>query len=486
MKKFFVTNLIFLLTLNVLIKSVWILGIDRGVQNLLPAEDYGLYYALLNFTYLFNIILDCGINSFNNRTIAQHNILLSKYFSKIIPLKFLLSLVYCVVLSLGCVIVGYDFAAMRLIFWLCILQILISLMTYLRTNVSALLLFRTDSILSVMDKFLTIVFCSFCLILPSLREHFTIMWFIYVQIVSVLITTLVALVVCLHKTGFLRLNWDKMFMISVLKSGLPYAILALLMSFYNRMDTVMLERILKDGGVQASIYASGFRLVDSVNMIAYLVSVILLPLFAKLIEEKKNVQEIVKISFHILLFLSVSFVLISLLYGENLMQIMYNKHVVESNHVYKILCFCFIPVSMTYIFGTLLTANGSLKQLNFVATAGMILNISINFLLIPHFEAIGSAFAALTAQTITALAQAIIALRVFHINFSWKYFFKVCFFIFVLCLVAILLYNICIAWYFRIIVSLFAFIVVAFLTNIFNIKEIQAYVLDFLRSKKQK
>lgn len=105
----------------------------------------------------------------------------------------------------------------------------------------------------------------------------------------------------------------------------------------------MLERILKDGGVQASIYASGFRLVDSVNMIAYLVSVILLPLFAKLIEEKKNVQEIVKISFHILLFLSVSFVLISLLYGENLMQIMYNKHVVESEHVYKILCFSSFP-----------------------------------------------------------------------------------------------------------------------------------------------
>jgi hypothetical protein len=33
----------------------------------------------------------------------------------------------------------------------------------------------------------------------------------------------------------------------------------------------------------------------------------------------------------------------------------------------------FVGISTTYIFGTLLTANGSLKQLNIMALAGMII-----------------------------------------------------------------------------------------------------------------
>ena len=97
MKKFFVTNLFFLLALNILIKSFWILGIDRSVQNAVSAQDYGVYYALFNFTYLFNIILDFGIVNYNNRMIARHTNLLSKYFARIIPLKIILSLIYTVI-----------------------------------------------------------------------------------------------------------------------------------------------------------------------------------------------------------------------------------------------------------------------------------------------------------------------------------------------------------------------------------------------------
>ena len=44
-------------------------------------------------------------------------------------------------------------------------------------------------------------------------------------------------------------------------------------------------------------------------------------------------------------------------------------------------------------FGTLLTANGSLRNLNLTAFGGMILNISLNLYLIPQFKASGAALA---------------------------------------------------------------------------------------------
>ena len=71
MRKNFITNISFLLLLNLLIKPFWILGIDRGVQNALGPEVYGVYFALFNFSYVFQVILDFGINNYNNRLIAR-------------------------------------------------------------------------------------------------------------------------------------------------------------------------------------------------------------------------------------------------------------------------------------------------------------------------------------------------------------------------------------------------------------------------------
>ncbi len=495
MKKFFVTNLIFLLTLNILIKSFWILGIDRDVQNTLSSGDYGIYYALLNFTYLFNIILDLGITQFNNRTIAQNPILLRKYFAKILPLKLVLAGVYCAVLFGVAFIIGYDSFSFFLLKWLCVFQILTSLLTYLRSNVSALLLFKTDSFLSILDKSLTIIFCCLMLYTPILKNGFKVEYFVYVQVISMFVSVLTALIICLVKTKslvkketndentFITLSWDTKFMRAVLKFGFPYALLTLLMAFYNRMDTVMIERLLADGDVQSGIYASGFRLVDSVNMVAYLFSVILLPLFARMIKEKQDVSEIVKVSFQILLLITIGFAAVSVTYSMPLMELLYNKHIEESSRVYQVLSFCFIPVSMTYIFGTLLTANGSLKKLNIVALCGMIINIGVNLLLIPKFKAVGSAYSALTAQSITAILQIIIALKMFNIKVGKIYVLKILCFIASVIVSTILIEKLSIAWYIRLALSLMAYVLLSFVCRIFSVSEMKTYIGTLIDKK---
>ena len=55
--KFF-SHLILMVLLNLLVKPIAIFGIDAQVQNVVGAEEYGIYFSLLNFTYLFNIFLD--------------------------------------------------------------------------------------------------------------------------------------------------------------------------------------------------------------------------------------------------------------------------------------------------------------------------------------------------------------------------------------------------------------------------------------------
>lgn len=477
MRKFFVTNLFFLLTLNILIKSFWILGIDRGIQNAVSAQEYGVYFALLNFTFLFNILLDFGITNYNNRMIARHTNLLKKYFARIIPLKILLSVLYMLVVIVSGLCLGYDCWQTKMLFWMCLTQVLSSFISYFRSNITSLMLFKTDSIISVLDRFLLIVVCGFMLWNSRLRQNFSIERVVYAQFLTMLITFLVALSVCLAKTGFVRMKWNKAFGFLLLRDGLPFAVLGLLMACYNKMDSVMLLSLVDDNGKSSGIYASGFRLVDSANMVSYLFSVILLPLFSKMIKENKKITDVMGAAFQLLLIITTAFVAISLLYSRELMELLYNKHIEESAEVYRWLSFCFVPISMTYIFGTLLTANGSLKYLNIIAGLGMLMNIGLNFILIPLFQQNGAAITSLITQTVTAALQAWLALKIFKVKFDWKYCLKIVFYVFAVAVAAVAVrYALSASWIVKTAVSLVLFVVMAFAVRILSFKDVKSLV----------
>lgn len=412
-QKDFIFNIILLIFLNLLIKPFWILGIDVGVQNSVGAQNYGLYFAVFNFTYLFNMLLDMGITNFNNRNIARHQQLLHKHLSGIITLKLLLGVVYMAVVFAVALIIGYRGFQLWLLFWMGINQFLNTFILYLRSNVSALMMFKTDSCLSVLDRLLMIIFCGILLWGGITDGAFCIEWFVYSQTVAYSLTALTALAIVLYKGRVTKLTWNPTFFLMILKKSLPFAILFLLMSFYNRIDSVMIERLLPPevGATEAGIYASAFRLLDALVMIAYLFSVILLPLFSRMLKTGEDIGPIVRSSFSLLYLFSVTAVVLLECFRVPVLDLLYREHVADSAAVFRFLIPCIIPISMTYIFGTMLTANGNMKLLNITALAGIVVNVCVNLLLIPKMEAVGASIASLSTQSVVALLQTGIAFR---------------------------------------------------------------------------
>ena len=426
MQRKFITNLGFLLFLNILIKPFWIFGVDRTVQNIVGANDFGFYFAIFNFSFLFNIFLDFGITNFNNRNIAQNTHLLNKHFSSIVIMKFLLAIVYFIVVFTAGLLWGYRGSELWMLGLLGLNQFFISFILYLRSNVSALLLFKTDSMLSVLDRLLMIAICSVLLWGNVTEKKFRIEWFVYAQTAAYLLTAIVATLIVIRKASFKRLHWNWPFFTMIVKQSLPFAILVLLMTFYNRFDSVMLARILpaEEGNIQAGIYAHAYRLLDAVNNLAYLFSVLLLPLFAKLIKTGERVDILAKLSFSLLFVASVIFSVTSYFFSFPLMDLMYEDHIAESAAVFGVLMGCFVAISTTYVFGTLLTANGNLKHLNYVAAGGMVLNITLNIILIPRIGALGSAWASLVTQGLMAIIQVILASLFFRFRINPLYLLR--------------------------------------------------------------
>ena len=413
-QKDFVFNLCLLIFLNILIKPFWTLGVEVGVQNSVGAESYGLYFSIFSFTMLFYMVLDMGIANYNNRNIARNTQLLDKYLSNIIVLRLLLGVIFFAVIFVVGLLIGYRGNQLRLLFWIGLNQFLNLFLLYVRSNISALLMFKTDSIISVTDKLLMILFCGLLLWGNITDEPFQIEWFIWSQTVAYVITIAIALGIVLRKAKLRRLNWNPAFFIVILKKSFPYALITLLMSCYYRMDSVMLERILplETGAEQSGIYASAFRLLDTIAMIAYLFSVILLPLFSKMLKQKEDIVPVVRTSFSFLFLFSISAVVILFVYRVPVIQLLYTDHVDDSVAVFRLIIFGLIPISMNYLFGTLLTANGSMKELNIIAAVGIVINVLVNIILIPRMQACGSAVASIVTLSAVSVLQFVLAVRI--------------------------------------------------------------------------
>jgi len=437
MKKRFIGNLFLVLLLNLLIKPFYILGIDAEIINRVGPSVYGNYFALINFSFLLNILLDLGITNYNVKNIAQHHHLLDKYFSGIITLRLILVFIYLAVVILLALFIQYDETQIKMLIVLALNQSLVAFILYIRSNLSGLQLFAQDSIVSVLDRVILIVLCSYLLWWRPSPQNFQIEWFVYAQSLSYFITLIISFLLVFRRTFNFSFKWNLNFALVILKSSFPYALLILLMTVYYRIDSVMLERMIDDNSLQAGIYAQSYRFFEASNMFAYLFAGLLLPMFSRMIKMNEVVQGLTMLSFRILLACSFILTLFCIVYSEQIIDIRYSNYVKQSADILSILMICFIFISSTYIFGTLLTANGSLFYLNIIACFGVVLNIMLNIMLIPEYQAKGSAIASLVTQVITALMQITLCYYIFKFNFTRTFFRLFVFIVGLFCLIMI-------------------------------------------------
>ena len=131
-----------------------------------------------------------------------------------------------------------------------------------------------------------------------------------------------------------------------------------------------------------------------------------------------------------------------------------------------------MATSVSYIFGTLLTANGNLFQLNLMAGSGMVFNLILNAILIPKFMAEGAALSSLITQCITALLQVYLAQRIFKFKTNVRLLTQLFIFIPMVILLAYLSKLLILNWFVGLILFSGASIIFAFAIGLLHIKSI--------------
>lgn len=400
-------------------------------------EEYGLYHALLNASLILNVFLDIGLSNYNNRKISINNNRFSYYFQNISIVRLSLAAFYLVLLQAFGLILNYSGKELWWLFLIGLSQVFLASLLYVRSNFTAFGKYKLDSFFSVFDRVLMI---AGVLYLFSNQSSYAVNIenFIYIQVIGYGLSFLIGLIALLSigKPGLPKL--EKRFAKTLIKKSAPYALIVLIMTAYHSSDGIMIERMLIDGKAQNAIYAQSFRILMALNNYAYLFAVLLLPMFSKLLAKKESVQGLIATSSSLLIYGVSAIAILFTYYGSDIIGFFYGfekgigfnerldllesvsllPKVVASSEVFQLLILGIIPMSINYCFGTLITASGNMKVLNRIAFVSLLLNIILNFILIPKYGAYGAAMASLVTQSASGIGQVIFTLRLFDVSIN--------------------------------------------------------------------
>lgn len=466
----FVFNLFFLILVNILIKPIYIFGIDRVVQNRVGVEDYGTYASLLNISFILSMMLDFGLTNYNNRRVAQNHEEINHTFLNVLIIKIVFSTAYLAVLSLVLLLFGFTSWKFKLGIGVGCIQIILSMILFLRSNVSGLQMFKTDAVFSASDKFFTILIAG--IFLYVLHTKFTIENFVNAQLIGLSAAFVLIFIFVFMQISHAEIAINFAQIKRIIRGTIPFALLFLLMSVYNRIDIILLERLLKDNGAEAGIYAATFRIIDGLQQFAYLFAAILLPVFSKLIATKEDLNAIFKQGFNLIFLMAFSAVILLFIYRNELVKLLYVQSESYWIQVFGVLIFVFIPICVVYLYGSLLTANGNIRELIYISIVGIITMLVLSLFLLQSYKAFGIAISALFTQTVIAVLHIILTHNYFRLHFSFHQIVKYFGFIVIAFVLTYFIHGLGLYFAISIATSAFSIIITAFLLKVITIKDL--------------
>ena len=381
-----------MVVLNLLVKPGWVL-LEMALQDRLGHEAWGTYAALLALGYLFLTLADLGINQFATQGLASDRAAFELRFPALLGAKIVLALAFpFLMLAIGFGL-GYRGNALELLFWLSLVQSANQFAQVYRARIQALQLFQVDAWLSVAERLLLLGLTALLLWLGLTMDGFVAM-----RLLAVLATLGLFLLAALRHGGLQRPSWDPGLLAQAIRQSLPFAFMTILYSVHDKIDQVMIERLI--GSEPSGLYAAAYRWLEAFSMFLWLVLPIFFARFAHHLYQPDEQQRLLvfgqKITAIPLIFVS----LFVLFFGEQLLFLFGNsspEQIQVMNDCLQVLFLTVMFNSIFAIFSTLLTSTGHVRPVNRMIIGAILLNILLNWLYIPAYGPVASAWTTLAS-----------------------------------------------------------------------------------------
>jgi O-antigen/teichoic acid export membrane protein len=379
------------------------------------ADFFGQYAYVLNYFGIFVILADFGLMPVLGKDIAQTKDSPQLYWG--------------------------NFLLLRL--WLNILVVLGSIITayYLRRDMFLVLLVGSLAIPFLASRFFEPIFQVFQrpwhssyasmlygaahLIFLAAAFQFTnnLLSFVIAYISANVLYTLIAFYLS-GKSVKPLFKINKSIIQKIIKLAMPLGISSIFIIISNRVCILMLAGMKSDYAV--GIYSAAYKFVEISSFLAAMVTAPLIPIFAE--KAKSNKESLRYITSDIAEFIAVillPFGIICSSMSKEIISLVYGSNLLPSVDVFNILIWVSIIIFYSLLISSVVISIGVVKYAYWLGAVAAILSVGLNYLLIPKYSYIGSAWVALICEIVLVGVTISYAIRYVGNFFRWKTWTKI-------------------------------------------------------------
>ncbi len=363
-----------------------------GVKNL------GILNTALSLTVLIGLLGDLGLSSLMTREISRNQSLTPKYLGNILLIKVLLSVVTFAVVATVINILGYSEQTMKVIYIITLSTIATNFTQVFNSVFQAFEKFEFQSLGVILNSVLMTIGIIF-----SVYQKLDLIYFAFIYFIVNAIIFAYSCFICLRKFTFPDLKIDWIFWKQIILKSIPFWLNSVFVMIYFKVDMVMLSTM--SGDTAVGLYSAAYRLIDALGFIPVILMSTMYPLFSKFHVSSRNSLEFAfKKSFKLLTIIAIPIGIGTTILAERIILFIYhNVQYSPSAAALQVLIWASVLSFINYTPATYFTSTNRQRTLMIFTCMGAILNIFLNFVLIPRLSYNGAAIATVFSELFVGL-----------------------------------------------------------------------------------
>ncbi len=364
------------------------------LARFLGASQVGQYVFALSFTTIFSVFIDFGLSPVLTREIAKNKEKASNYLSNVVSLKIFFSLIIYFLVFVLINLLNYPFTTRLLVYLAGLVMVLDSFTLSFYAVLRGFQTLKYEAIGTMVYQIIVVSLGGIFLLLK-----FPLFSFILVIVSASLFNFLFSFFI-LYKNKKVKIYFslNKKIISFLFKIALPFAIAGIFIRIYSYIDSVLLSKLA--GSTAVGLYSVAYKLTFAFQFIPAAFGASIFPAFSYFYAySKEKLQQTFEKAVRYLVMLALPLTGGIFVLADKFILTLYGQEYFPSIIPLRILICVLIFVFLNYPLGSILNACDKQGINTRNIGLAMVINVVLNFVLIPRYSFIGSSIAALVSYS---------------------------------------------------------------------------------------
>ncbi|MCX6740032.1 MAG: flippase [Candidatus Parcubacteria bacterium] len=384
------------------------------VARFIGANDIGVYTFAISLTTIFSVFIDMGLSSVLIREAAKFKDKANEYLNNIITVKIVLAILSYLGVAVVINLLGKPQLSQVMVYLAGLVMILDSFTLAFFAVFRAYQNLKYEAIGIAINQIVILGVG-----LAGIYLKFPLYILVLALLAGSTFNFLYSLILLKVKLKFnFKLLWDKSILRTLFKIALPFALAGIFVRVYSYIDQILLSVLIGDQAL--GWYSVPYKITYAFQFVPAAFSAAIYPAMSDcFLNNKEKLRLIFDKSMYLLIILSVPSAIGIACLADKIILSLYTAEFIPSILAMQIFIFAIVPMFLNYPAGAILNACDKQGRNTLNMGITMILNVILNIILIPLYQHIGAAFAALVSLTLLFILNLVQVPKI--TGFDYKY-----------------------------------------------------------------